>query len=72
MSEVFCQTGEGGCQVNGKPVGCLCGGDFGHGYFCHTPKDGCIDDSDCADGQGTCNFDQTSKTWLCSVCFPPV
>jgi hypothetical protein len=43
---------------------CSCGGDCGHGYFCHTPKDACLDDSDCAGG--TCNFDLTSKAWMCT------
>jgi hypothetical protein len=40
------------------------------GYFCHTPKDSCTDDSDC--NQGTCNFDLTSQSWSCGLCYPPL
>jgi hypothetical protein len=65
MSEVFCGPGEGGCYANGVPIPCLCSGTCGHGFFCHTPKDSCIDDGDCAGGKG-CKFDLTSKAWLCA------
>jgi hypothetical protein len=51
-------------------VPCLCGGQCGHGYFCHTPNDRCLDDSDCA--SGTCNFDLTRQSWICTACIPPV
>jgi hypothetical protein len=38
-----------------------CGGN----YYCHTPLDTCIDDSDCAGAVGGCNFDQTLQHWAC-------
>ena len=40
------------------------------GYFCHTPNDRCTDDSDC--NQETCNFDLTSQSWSCGLCYPPL
>jgi len=40
------------------------------GYFCHTQDDHCTDDSDC--NQGTCNFDLTSQSWSCGLCYPPL
>jgi hypothetical protein len=42
----------------------LCGDNCGHGYFCHTPKDTCVDDTDCTDGE-LCNFDLPSQSWKC-------
>jgi hypothetical protein len=39
-------------------------GDCGHGYFCHTAKDTCVDDADCQDGM-ICNFDLPSQSWKC-------
>jgi hypothetical protein len=70
FSETFCQADAGsGCSVTGadgvtKTVPCSCGGDCGHGYFCHTPKDSCVDDNDCPGG--ACNFDLTSQAWVCT------
>jgi hypothetical protein len=41
------------------------------GYFCHTPNDTCIDDSDCPVPGGplreTCRFDATSAIWHCVI-----
>ncbi len=51
------------------PVPCSCGDGCGHGYFCHTRCDTCIDDTDCA-GQGTCNYDEQRGRWDCSECWP--
>jgi hypothetical protein len=41
-------------------------------YFCHTPNDTCIDDSDCVsppagpfEPQGLCEFDTASGSWSC-------
>jgi len=45
------------CQSSCPSVNC------GHGYFCHTPKDSCVDDSDCP--VGACTFDVTGQSWLC-------
>jgi hypothetical protein len=44
--------------------------DWATGYFCHTPNDRCIDDSDCY--QGTCNFDLTNQVWSCGQCRQPI
>lgn len=44
-----------------------CGDSCGHGYFCHTPKDTCLEDSDCT-GSDRCNFDLPSQTWTCTPC----
>jgi hypothetical protein len=73
----------GGCYVGstsatGSPPGpgwtqvpCICGDSCGHGYFCHTGCDTCVDDSDCA-RPATCNFDVLSHRWECSaaMCAP--
>ena len=69
-SQAFCQPGEGGCYETAPDgtttqVACFCTGNCGHGYFCHTPKDSCVDDGDCAPGM-TCNYDLTSQSWMCS------
>jgi hypothetical protein len=44
----------------------------GHGYFCHTPQDSCIDDSDCRvvtttpTGYGpVCAYDVFDHRWSC-------
>ncbi len=43
------------------------GADFcqGVGYYCHTPKDQCVDDSDCGGGLLGCLFDPTVGYWKC-------
>ena len=77
---VLCQcscnpvVSDGGCYEHAPDgtwtqVPCSCG-DCGHGYFCHTPQDTCLNDSDCANGD-TCNYDGLSNTWTCSYCSPP-
>lgn len=37
------------------------------GYYCHTPSDGCIDDSDCANSGGLelCTYSTTASRWEC-------
>jgi len=50
-----------------SPGPCACGDSCGHGYFCHTAADTCIDDSDC-DG-GTCNYDTVNHRWDCAACW---
>jgi hypothetical protein len=39
------------------------------GWFCHTAKDDCTDDSDCADDSGmdptVCLFDSAQTKWVC-------
>jgi Cys-rich repeat protein len=44
-----------------------CGGLLG--YFCHTAKDQCIDDSDCSTSSGlqVCTYSKTSGTWQCAA-----
>ena len=56
------------CYAGNTKVPCACGDSCGHGYYCHTPSDTCLDDSDC-DG-GTCNYDRLDKRWTCSICWP--
>ncbi len=68
---------EGNCKVDadcGSPGFCSptfgsCGNYGGViGYACHTPKDECIDDGDCAK-MGTsayCAFDPLVASWKCS------
>jgi hypothetical protein len=58
------------CTVDGMDVPCECGDACGHGYFCHTPDDACLDDADCAGKGGTCNFDRLRHRWTCSFCSP--
>jgi hypothetical protein len=67
---------EGTGPTSGRPPGpgwtaipCECGDSCGHGYFCHTRCDTCLDDSDCAHN-GTCNFDTLNRVWSCSECWP--
>ena len=37
------------------------------GYYCHTPQDECIDDSDCqtVDTNGVCAYDAAVGRWIC-------
>jgi len=37
------------------------------GYYCHTPKDQCVNDSDCPDGGSSlaCGYDTTTGHWSC-------
>ena len=51
-------------------IPCACGDSCGHGYFCHTRCDTCVDDSDCGAGN-TCNYDTLSNRWDCSYCLAP-
>lgn len=50
------------------PGPCACGDSCGHGYFCHTPADTCLDDSDCVSGR--CSFDLAHQNWICTACLP--
>jgi hypothetical protein len=42
---------------------------FTLGYYCHTPADTCIDDTDCTNtppiGRGSCQFDGDAGSWQC-------
>jgi hypothetical protein len=57
-----------GADTSCSPGPCMCGDSCGHGYFCHSQKDTCLDDSDCADG--SCNYDSVEKRWACARCLP--
>jgi len=61
-------TDSGACYAGGTKVSCACGDSCGHGYYCHTPSDTCLDDSDC--DRGTCNYDRLDKRWTCAICWP--
>jgi hypothetical protein len=60
----------GFCDGSCAPSTCACGDSCGHGYYCHTLDDECIDDSDCAPA-GPCSFDTASRHWLCARCVIP-
>ena len=60
-----------GCweSVDGGPwtqVACTCSSPFpcGQGFYCHTPCDECVDDSDCG-GAGACNYSLVDQRWEC-------
>ena len=67
LSTALCGDSGSSCTANGVSVPCDCGDSCGHGYFCHTRCDECVDDSDCGD-QETCNYDTLSDRWDCSEC----
>ena len=52
------------------PSGELCSPSYlpgcypGPSYFCRTPQDECIADTDCKNG-GTCAFDTNKNYWAC-------
>jgi hypothetical protein len=55
------------CNMNGRDLYCQ-----GVGYYCHTPKDQCIDDSDCQGaGFPGCLFDQSAGYWKCEIYSQP-
>jgi hypothetical protein len=57
--------GAGGFCSPSSLYGFACGEACGHGYFCRTRRDACLDNSDC--GQGTaCLYDRREMRWKCS------
>ncbi|MEO6417902.1 MAG: hypothetical protein ABIP39_00745, partial [Polyangiaceae bacterium] len=38
------------------------------GFYCRTPRDGCVNDSDCNDGKksGLCVWEKEVSKWACS------
>jgi hypothetical protein len=66
----------GNCRVDADCAGGYCSpslgscGNFGGvvGYYCHTPNDQCVDDSDCAArGGGDCRYNTTTGAWACNT-----
>ena len=56
------------CNMNGGDLFCQ-----GVGYYCHTPKDECVDDSDCQGvGFPGCVYDPSPGYWKCEVYAQPV
>jgi len=67
---------QGNCKVDADcgasgycspSAGTSCSGGLA-GYFCHTPSDECLNDSDCADAgpAPVCAYDSTKKHWACA------
>ena len=56
-------------NAGNEEIPCVCGDGCGHGYFCHTAGDTCVDDSDCETGK-SCNYASATGTWSCSECWP--
>ena len=55
------------CNMNGQDLYCQ-----GLGYYCHTPKDQCVDDSDCESvGSPGCLYDPSAGYWKCQVYAQP-
>jgi len=60
-------------------VGTLCGYDqstTGYGYYCHTPQDSCLNDSDCESASvnsphdsSVCAYNPESTRWSCATCY---
>ena len=61
-----CAGGKGYCSPS-FDVGCNLG--F-QGFYCHTPKDDCLDDAECnppgGPGGGLCTYDAAVAKWACS------
>lgn len=55
----------GWCSPTYSTMGC---GALG-GYYCHTPLDQCVNDSDCVDAGGidVCAYDTTASYWRCMM-----
>lgn len=59
----------GSSPLSCVPGPCLCGDSCGHGFFCHTARDTCVDDSDCNNSE--CAYDRVDKRWSCHSSIPP-
>jgi hypothetical protein len=57
------ESSDGGPWVQ---VACECSNPYpcGHGYYCHTGCDQCLDDADCGGGD-TCAYSLTDQRWEC-------
>jgi hypothetical protein len=60
----------GWCSPSFSPAEC---GSVG-GYYCHTPKDECVNDTDCSDsGFWPCTYDTSLGYWRCiTLSSPPL
>jgi hypothetical protein len=66
---------QAGCRVDADCPGSWCSPTFGTcgnysgvvGYACHTQKDECVDDADCAGSGGYCWYSPMVAHWLCST-----
>ena len=66
-------VGATGCALDSDCPGSWCSPTFGTcggysgvvAYECHTPRDRCVDDTDCAAGGGYCMFEPTVGYWQC-------
>lgn len=68
--------GEGDCRTDADCGGGYCSPSFGScgsysgtiAYYCHTAKDECIDDADCAGTMmpGYCAYNKPTGSWQCS------
>jgi hypothetical protein len=72
LSPALCDKDSGYCCIGTdcSPDYCACGDACGHGYYCHTLADDCVDDGDCETGD-SCNYDTVVKRWTCGWCMPP-
>jgi hypothetical protein len=63
--------GDGGyCSPSLVDRGCICSsGTCTAGYFCHTERDGCLDERDCPNA-APCAFDQVEQRFVCQECLP--
>lgn len=59
------------CSPSLTPGGCGGTSLALQGFFCHSARDECIDNADCAGpdvpGETTCDYDKAEKKWRCSV-----
>ena len=55
------------CSPSLVTAGCICA-NCGRGYFCHSPADTCLDDSDC--GGEACAYDESAQHFACLFCQP--
>jgi hypothetical protein len=54
--------------MNGRDLYCQ-----GVGYYCHTSKDQCVDDSDCQGvGFPGCLYDPSAGYWRCEIYAQPL
>jgi hypothetical protein len=57
------------CGAHGycSPTAAMGCGEATAGYYCHTPTDQCIDDSDCGGSLSTCAWSSSDSRWECRM-----